>query len=677
MGGGGFQIRPWVSVLAVCALGCSTSAPPAPPSPPPSILLVTLDTTRADALQPESPRASTPAFVALAARGRRYLHAYATAPMTLPAHASMMTGLYPAGHGVHENGRTLDTRHGLIAERLKTAGYATAAFVSGYPLDRQFGLARGFDVYDDELAAGSAGRAERSAPETTARALAYLARASSGPVFLWVHYYDPHEPYEPPEPYRSRHLGEPYLGEVEAMDAELGRLVATFSARGPHRILVLGDHGEGLGEHGEAFHGNLLYQGVMRVPLVIAGDGVAAATVAEPVSARGVFDTVLGWAERRDDRGLLAPGKGPVDAVVLGEAMKPFLDHGWQPQVMGVAGTRKVIRSGETEVYDVVADPAEVHDLYGKVEVDRVVVEAMRTYPLPAAGGAPAALGQEQKAQLAALGYVASESPAPVRADAPSPRAMAHLFADLDLAAGLFTRERYAEVVPVCERLLAADPRNFTVALRLAVAHSMLGHRSEAEKAFDRAEAIAPDAPDLEHYRALHLVRIGDWERAAPLLEGSLAASPDRLPALEALARIRVRQRRLPEALRLLERIAAQRRDPVPVLLEQGALAMEIGDTATALSAYERARAGQGDAFDHHLELGVLYLDAGRLEDARASLDRVPPSHPAYAMALFKRAQVSVLLNEPDRAERIRRAREGADESTRALIARERLFMGL
>src|SRR6266540_1227376 len=164
----------------------------------PSIMLVTLDTTRADAIGPEATGIDTPAFSELAARGRRFRQAYATVPETLPSHSSMMTGLYPAGHGVHENGRFLSARFPVLAERLQRAGYGTAAFVSSFALARRFGLARGFDVYDDEPPAG---RAERTARETTDRAVAHLRARPRRPLLLWVHYYDPHTPYAPPEPF--------------------------------------------------------------------------------------------------------------------------------------------------------------------------------------------------------------------------------------------------------------------------------------------------------------------------------------------------------------------------------------------------------------------------------------------------------------------------------------------
>jgi arylsulfatase A-like enzyme/tetratricopeptide (TPR) repeat protein len=656
-------------VLAAVATGACGRAP-APEPARPSILLVTLDTTRADAIGPEATEVSTPAFDALAARGRLFRHAYATAPETLPAHSSMMTGLYPAGHGVHENGRRLSGDVPVVAERLRQAGYQTAAFVSAFVLARRFGLARGFEVYDDRQPPG---RAERSARETTDAAIAWLAGSTTRPVFLWVHYFDPHHPYEPPEPFRARHPEAPYLGEVEAMDDQLGRLVdaaARYLGR-PPAVLAVGDHGEGLGEHGERQHGNLLYQSTMRVPLVLAGPSVAPGASDAPVSTRRVFHTLLDWAGLESSLSL----RGTEAEVVLAEAMKPFLAYGWRPQVMAVEGRYKAILAGRPEVYDLARDPAETRDLAGEGKLSQMMSRALRDYPLPSLpAAARPSLGEDERRRLASLGYVSAAAPAPVRPDAPRPVEMAHLFDAIENASGLFVREEYAAAIPLLRKVLAADPANLDAALRLATAHSALGHERDAEAAFARAAQIAPDSPDVRMYRTLHVARGKQWEKAVPGLERIVAETPDRLPALEALAVVRQRQSRIPEAIELRQSIHALRDPTAAELVQLARLAMTVGRTSVAIEAFERARPLQGGAFAHHLELGVLYLAARRYGEARDALDRVPAGHPEYPMALFKRAQVSVLLNEADRHERIAVARRRADASTRPLIESERLF---
>lgn len=660
---------------AVVAAACGRPEAPPPatadsPSTRPSILLVTLDTTRADSIGPEARGVETPAFDALAARGLRFRQAYATVPETLPSHASLLTGLHPAGHGVHENARYLGPEHPLLAERLHASGYDTAAFVSSFVLARRFGLARGFAHYDDDLPSG---RSERSARETTDRALAWLDR-SSGRRFAWVHYFDPHAPYEPQEPFRTRYAKAPYLGEVAAMDEQLGRLVAAFEQRapGPVAILVASDHGEGLGDHGEAQHGNLVYQSTMRVPLVIVGPGVAPGVSDAPVSARRVFHTALDWAELGNPHSL----RGGEPEIVLGEAMKPFLSYGWQPQVMAVEGRTKAILAGRLEAYDVVADPSESRDLGKQAPVSRPLRTALREYPVPSPGARPAAetLGEEERRQLASLGYVSAGSAPVVRKDAPRPADMTRLFDTIDKASGLFVREEYARAVPLLERIRAEDPGNLDAALRLATARSMLGQEALARREFERAGEIAPGSQDVKTYLALHYARGKDWARAVPLLEQVVAESPDRLPAVEGLALVRERQGRVGEAIALRQQVYAKRAASPSERVHLGELAMGQGKTALALESFEGARAALGGAFRHDLELGVLYLAERRFAEARDALDRVPPSHPGFPMALFKRAQVSVLLGEPDQKARIDAARRRADATTRELIARERLF---
>jgi choline-sulfatase len=669
-------IERFVLSLAVLATllagGCKKQEPHTNAVPKPSILLVTLDTTRADAIGPEAQGVQTPAFNALTRRGLRFRQAYTTVPQTLAAHSSMMTGLYPAGHGVHENGRYLAGDQPLLAEKLHGAGYRTAAFVSAFALARRFGLARGFDLYDDDFGPT---RTERPSKESTDRVIHYLDHASPQPLFLWVHYYDPHYPYTPPEPYRSRYPTQPYFGEVAAMDEQLGRLVQTFDDRvaGPKAVIIVGDHGEGLGEHGEAQHGNLLYQATTHIPLLLIAAGVRAGISDTPVSSRRIFDTILDLAGL-DARNSL---RKPHEEIVLGEAMKPFLDYGWQPQVMAVDGRKKAILAGaKTEIYDVIADPKETHDLATQSPLSRAARAGLRDYPIPSPSAvrAPTALGDDDRKKLASLGYVASEATPIVRKDAPRPVDMASLFDALDEAAGLFVREKYAEAIPLLQKILARDPYNLDAALHLATAYSALGQERAAAEAFANAERVAPDSEDVRTYLALHYARGRQWERAIPLLERIVKEDPDRLPPLEALAVIRERQGRIDEAIRLRRSIYSRRAPSVGELIRLGEMAMDLGQTPVATDAFERVRSLQGPAFVRDLDLGVLYLASGRLEEAKEALDRVPPGRPGYPMALFKRAQVSVLLHEPDQAARIEAARANADATTRELIGRERLF---
>lgn len=667
-----------LAVVAV-AVSCSTE-PKVPPdssasvvAEAPSILLVTLDTTRADSVGLETNQVGTPKLAALAATGVRFTQAYSTVPTTLPSHASMLTGLYPQDHGIRENGRRVSDKLELLAGFLQERGYETAAFVSGFPLSSEFGLARGFDHYDDDFGEG---RAERRAAETTDRALENWLQETAAPGFVWVHFFDPHEPYDPPEPFDTRYANDPYLGEIAYMDEQVGRLIAGFtewSQPGPWKILVVGDHGESLGDHGEMLHGNLLYQGAMRVPLIMAGSEIDPGVVDVAVSVRQVFSTILGWAGIERSGSLLAEGGEPV----LAEALKPYLLYGWQPQFMAVRDGIKIIRSGETEIYDVVADPEESDNLVGKVELDSLLSRALSDYAAAALAEGKQdseTLSQESREKLASLGYFGSEARPVLRENAPNPKDMVHLYRDLDKGASLFIERQYEEAIPVFSRIAETDPSNFAVALRLAVAYSVTGEEAAALEFFERGRKIDSSSIDLHHYQAMHYLRYARDDLALPLFESVLAQMPDRLPALEGLAQIYTREGRIDDASRTLERIVQIKDSPGFELARLGELRMARGDTEGAIRAFEKAQTALGEQFTYNLELGVLYLADRRLIEAAANLDRVSKSHPGYPMALFKRAQVSVLLAEPDRKERVRLAWQHADDATRPLIENEHLF---
>ena len=620
------------ALLAVSACGRSDAPVPAastPATPRPSILLVTLDTTRADAIGPEARGVSTEGFNALAAKGRRFRQAYATAPETLPSHSSMMTGLYPAGHGVHENARHLGDTHPVLAGRLKDAGYRTAAFVSSFILARRFGLSRGFDLYDDTLPAR---RLERTSRETTDAAVAYLSQASPQPLFLWVHYFDPHTPYAPPAAETLSDAKSRYLAEVAEMDRQMARLDEAFFAHatrhgGSAAVVVAGDHGEGLGDHGEPQHGNLLYQSTMHVPLVVVGPGVAPGTTDTPVSIRRIFHTILDWAGLDAANSLRAVDGSSEQEVVLGEAMKPFLEYGWQPQIMAVDGPRKAILAGRTEIFDLIADPGETKDLTKTAGAapgaSARVWKLLDDYPVPSpeAARAPENLSDEARRNLASLGYVSASVPPVVRRDAPRPADMVGLFETIERASGLFVQEQYAQAIPLLEKILAADRENLDAALRLATAHSSLGHDAQALAAFKTAAAIAPRSPDVRTNLALHYARGKDWQQAVPLLERVVAETPERLPAVEALAVIRERQGRIDEAIALRQKIAALRTPTAADLVRLGELAMQAQQTPLAIESFEKARAIDGAAFRHDLELGVLYLAARQFVEARNALE--------------------------------------------------------
>jgi len=346
--------------------------------------------------------------------------------------------------------------------------------------------------------------------------------------------------------------------------------------------------------------------------------------------------------------------------------------------VMAVEATHKSILAGRVETYDVIADPAEARDLAQLPGLPPRVPAALRDYPIPSVDTKSGdTLTATDRQKLASLGYVSGTAAPIVRKDAPRPAQMTGTLELIQEGGQSFVAGRYAQAIPIFEKVLSADTGNLDAMLRLATAYSSLNQEAKAMAMFKRAAAAAPNSLDVRLYLALHYAHGPQWEQAVPMLERVIAEAPERLPALDALADLRVRQNRFADALALQKRIYALRPPTTPELVRLGKIAMEAQDTATALDAFERVRRTQGTGFAFDLELGVLYMAARRYTDARDALDRVAASAPEYPMALFKRAQVSVLLREPDAAARIALATQKADATTRDLIRREKLFQSV
>jgi len=385
---------------------------------PSGLVIITLDTTRADRLPAYGfGGIATPAIDSLTARGAVFDDAMSVAPLTLPAHTSLFTGLYPANHGVRENaGRALDQSHATLAGILRDHGFQTAAFVGSIVLDRDRGLSRGFEVYDDGRTEGNDAPKRRCGSDVIDRARAWIDALDRRPFFLWVHLYDVHAPQTLPMDVR-RAYGDRYEGGIAYVDTQIARLLAALERRQllSNTVVVLAaDHGESLGEHGEQEHGIFLYQSTLRVPLVICAPGMAARHVTAATSLVDVFPTVLqllGMAVHVPHDGIslvpaLAGGNLPTRAIY---AESLYAAHfGWGPLRMIREGEFKFIDAPRPELYDVERDPeehqnvADVHlatasALYGKLQ--GMNADA-------AAQGVGARLPPERLQALKALGYL-------------------------------------------------------------------------------------------------------------------------------------------------------------------------------------------------------------------------------------------------------------------------------
>ncbi len=420
-------------VLALCGVAIAGGWWWSARSPQWNILLITLDTTRADHLGCYgSETALTPNLDRLAAQGVLYEHAYTAVPITLPSHATMLTGLLPPEHGLRINGTSrLPDSVPTLTEILQKEGYRTGAFVSSLVLDERFGLSRGFEQYDDRLDEGPDGpRPERPANETVASAIKWVQGASAEPFFCWVHLYDPHEPYEDhPKEFGDEFTGRPYDAEIAYMDQQIGRLLETLTSLGVDDqtfIVVAGDHGEGLGEHDEQTHGYLAYNSTMHVPLIIRAPGMpqSGSRISGPVSLVDVSPTILQALQKpllsdTTGRDLLADAEqsSREPRACYGETEAPFMEGGWCPLRTWTTDRWKFIQSTQPELYDLQVDPSEQHNLvHEQAEESAQLGQELADFEstLIVNRGTQAILSEQEQRALASLGYTGGQEAADV-----------------------------------------------------------------------------------------------------------------------------------------------------------------------------------------------------------------------------------------------------------------------
>src|SRR5688572_10897269 len=401
-------------------------------TPDQNVLIVTIDTLRADALRSYGGLADTSNLDRLAGEGVRFTFAHAHAVVTLPSHSSILTGRYPFEHGVRDNaGYRLSDSAVTIAETLRDKGWATGAFVGAFPVDRQFGLAQGFDVYDDlggrEVAQAEFAFAERKADAVVAAARTWIQQQQK-PWFAWVHVFDPHSPYAPPPPFDSRYPGEPYAGEVAYVDQALAPLLDLLrNGSRPTTVIVTADHGEGLGDHGEPTHGVFAYESTLRVPLILAQVTADTRPLTRPVASDvpvrhvDIVPTIADLLKLDPPADL--PGRSLLEALdsqgdappSYFEAMTPMLKRGWAPLRGVIEGRDKYIELPVEEAYDLAGDPREEQNIARSDSIRvRGLVERLAAFnaPLPGEGTKESAA---VRVRLQSLGYLSGSAPRKAR----------------------------------------------------------------------------------------------------------------------------------------------------------------------------------------------------------------------------------------------------------------------
>jgi len=633
------------AVLAALMIGAAGPAAAEGPAAKPALnlLLITVDTLRADRLSCYDPaHVRTPNMDGLAGAGTAFSRAFSHVPLTLPAHASLLLGTTPPAHGVRDNGRFIVPAGAqTLAELLKSRGYATAAFVGGYPLHSRFGLAQGFDAYDDRFAAapGVAREfAEARAGDVVEKALAW-ARGPRSPWFLWVHLYDPHDPYEPPEPFRTRFKDAPYDGEVAYVDETLGRLLAALRDRGlmDETVVVLtGDHGESLGEHGELTHGFLTYNPALWVPLIVAAPGLKPRRSEEIVAHIDVFPTVCDLLGVPMPDGLegrsLAPaleGRKLRPRPVYFECLSPYYGRGWAPIRGFIDGPVKFVDSPIPEFYDIAADFGETANLAAGRDLGafRQRLEKLAGEAVPGqADGAEAKLDATAVERLRSLGYAAGPA-APKKSSFGAQDDVKTLlpFHTRSMRALALSRDgQPGGAARMLDEIIAARPDLDVARVNLALVHEASGRPGEARKVLFEGLRALPGSYDVFTHAVGFLVAAGEFREAAALVESRS------LPQMES--------------------------DP-KIWIDLGLCYRNLGDYGKAKAAYEAALAVDPTYPVVHNNLGALELAADRerpdpeaVERAAAHFSKALALDPAYAAAHYGLGQAHYRAGRLDAA---------------------------
>ena len=635
----------------------------------PSVLLITIDTLRADRLGAYGhAAAATPTLDALAARGARFETAVAHVPLTGPSHASILTGLTPIGHGVRDNGGyVLPADVKTAAEAFGGAAYRTGAFVSGFPLDRRFGFDRGFESYDDHLPKGNDPRrtpyVERPADATTDAALRWLGAAKDArPFFLWVHYYDPHAPYEPPGELAARFGASPYDGEVAFVDAQIARLLRGLgddAAQARTLVLVTADHGEGLGEHGEGTHGLFVYDSTLKVPWILAGPGVpngVPATVARGVDVLPTLLDHAGLPVPKDLEGRsLRPavmGKPMVDAPTYAESVYAEREFGWAPLFALRTASYKLIEAPRPELYDLSADPAEARNLMAReparAEDLRARLKAALARPARSAAAQVDAVTAERLAALGYLGGGRGQGGAAAAAGR-DPKDGVRLMPRLNRGMSVARTDPEAAIRDLTA-VLAEDPGLLMARRTLAVAYAAARQHDRAVAELRRLERDGALSAEDAVVLGDNLRFAGRLSEAADVLKRAAGENPRFAQPWLSLAEVHIKEGRNAEASAAYQRVLALAGDHIEALRGLGDLALLEGRVEDAAARYGRIlEVDPGDA-GAMTRLGVVRMRAGRRDEAQALFRRAVEREPRNGEALLYLAGALASGGQPAQA---------------------------
>ena len=634
-----------LAAFCLCSLGALSVSASSPAKAPPDIFLITIDTLRADHVHCYGyEHVQTPALDALSRDGIRFATAFTPSPITNTSHASILTGLLPGSHGVTDFAVPLSPAHPTVAELLKKTSYHTAAFIGAVILDSKTlapGFDRGFDYYDNfpehPQTKSRWGRVERRGMDVVQRAEAWLTKHPAAPHFMWIHLYDPHDPYEPPPPYSVTYKDHLYDGEIAYADSALGHFIAYLKQTGRYRnslVIVVGDHGEGLGEHNEDTHGIFLYDSTTHVPLIVKLPAALHAGTVVPAQVRTVdiVPTVLELAgsaalERRDGESLTPyfAGSDEANRPAFGETDYP-LRFGWAPLRSLRNEGIKFIEAPRPELYDLHVDAAELHNHYeaqdARVQKARAMLAEVGAREAQLQGSR-ATSAQGTASELKALGYPASTGTSPALSNAlPDPKDKIEEQNLLHAAMLASDDNRTSDARQSLEKVLVLDPKSPTALRQLGELELQSGYYAKAAQHLKAALEARPDDATAAFFAGQALQKSGDLPGARDALEASLRLMPGQFSARLLLGQVYLSLKDPKAAEDQLE--AALLLDSTSVEAQLALATAQIADgnfaeAAQQLEALSKTQPKNGEVFEL---LAKAYSGMGKTEEFRRAADR-------------------------------------------------------
>jgi choline-sulfatase len=632
-----------VGILASCKQSANggAEAAPTPSLRPLNVVVVTIDTLRPDHLHCYGySKIETPNIDGVAQDGALFENAVTQTPLTPPSHASIFTGLNPPSHHVRDTGGfVLQSSSITLATILQQHGWDTAAFISSAVLKRMFGLSQGFAVYDDQMPKPGKGHefledAERRAGDTVDRALHWLNAQSGKPFFLWVHVYDPHAPYDPPEPFREKYKDRPYDGEIAYADRELGRLFDAIHKKSPPAktlIAILSDHGESLGEHGEYSHGVFLYDSTLRIAFLLSGPGIPSGVRVKQQARTidlmpSVLDLMGGSAPASVQGASLAPylqGKDAPTAVSYAETLYPKINMGWAELRAIRTNHWKYIRAPKPELYDLSQDPAEAHNVIQGHVVEVQKFEAQLKAVIGTDGAEKvetAMVDQRTMDQLKSLGYSSGFSARSynLTGQGADPKDRVGILKLMETADHPGARVPEPRRIELLQQALSQDQTNPLLYYQLGASYEKAGRYPDAMKLYRQAAKKGIESGRLHSRIADLLVRAGKKDEAIPEYEKAAHFNPSDAESQSNLATAYLEKGRLADAERVYKWVLTTDQSYAAAYNGLGVIAIQKQDAAAARGYFEKAVQLDADLVEAQLNLGIIYKDAGDRARARS-----------------------------------------------------------